>query len=504
MVDASALLPLSSPLRWGPYPTYPPPLPLPAKTTGGLHAPGARSRGEERGRAVHVRAPTLPASTTTGGRKQCHRKGRTLGDAPLSRIRPAPGPGPVRRAGSRPHWWASAQWVPRRLVTHDGGGLWRAFREVGVLRATDSTPLTPAAPLGGVPPAQRHPLTHAQGRRRKLAVACGVPPYPGSEANVTRSASRLYPHPRASGSPPSALHPFFYPPTTTPRINERDGRGVPPPHPPTSEFTYPMLYCSCRPAVSQGSTIPHAGLTLSLQWKGRSSMALMKAGFGMQASGKVGGIVISRGRGGMQLKNWAMPVNPNTPQQQEVRNRLASLSNRYTTVLTDVQRQGWKNWGSGVTFKNRLGDTITLPAIAVYNAANSYRVTGGAGVLDDAPTVNALAELTPPTILADAVTGITISFDNGDGWATVLNGNLLIYISKTFNPGVEFYGESYRYLSNVSGSSPAPSSPAILSPINYPFNGTLPAGQQVECRFVAILPDGRYSSPTFARATITP
>ena len=69
----------------------------------------------------------------------------------------------------------------------------------------------------------------------------------------------------------------------------------------------------------------------------------MKAKFGsivVAGSGKIGGHVASRNRGGAYFRTKVTPVNPNTPAQAAVKSRLTTQAQAWRS-LTAAQRAQW-------------------------------------------------------------------------------------------------------------------------------------------------------------------
>lgn len=220
---------------------------------------------------------------------------------------------------------------------------------------------------------------------------------------------------------------------------------------------------------------------------------------GGAASGRVGALVASHNSGGQYMRARTTPTNPRTDQQQGVRNALSTLSNRFATVLTDPQREGWKTQGLLGSFRNRLGDSITLSAIAAYLRANAARLQAGDGPVDDAPPVFVDTPLTLPVATLTAPSTISLAFDNTDDWAGQADGHLYIYASRPQNPAVNFFNGPYRLLGAVDGITPTPpTSPASFSydPVLF---GALTAGQVVFFRYRAVSEVGQLSAALVQR-----
>ena len=89
-------------------------------------------------------------------------------------------------------------------------------------------------------------------------------------------------------------------------------------------------------------------------------MAKIMFGGGVSnASGKIGGTVYSRNKGGSYFRNWVYPNNPQTSKQQTQRNLLAAKSAAWR-LLTTGERDAWDTWADENPILDRLGNSIKL------------------------------------------------------------------------------------------------------------------------------------------------
>ena len=223
---------------------------------------------------------------------------------------------------------------------------------------------------------------------------------------------------------------------------------------------------------------------------------LFKSTILAQASGSVGGSTFSHNQGGKYIRERAIPVNPNTSFQQEVRNTLANLASAWSDELTEDQRLAWGVYAANVPLVNRLGDARTVTGNAWFIKANSVRIQAGLARVDDGPVVFSLATMTAPVgTLVPASDEVSVAFTDTDGWATEVGGALLVYASRPFGPAINYFKGPYRYTGLVEGAVVPPTSPEVL---DLPF--PIEIGQQVGTRFVAVRADGRVSSPFLERS----
>lgn len=219
---------------------------------------------------------------------------------------------------------------------------------------------------------------------------------------------------------------------------------------------------------------------------------LYKGSFVSTASGKLGGIVAARNKGGQYLRAYAKPVNPSTAYQEVVRNAIATLTSRWTSVVTLNQRARWADYAANVTTVNPLGDTGLNAALGWYCACNVPRIQSSLSVVDNGPTTFTLATLTPPvgTITAAGTTA-SFAYTNTDGWANEVGGALLIYASRPQSAGINFFAGPYRYAGKVAGAATPPTSPAVIT---LPFPSG-PTGSKQFFQVRSVRADGRISAP---------
>ncbi len=213
--------------------------------------------------------------------------------------------------------------------------------------------------------------------------------------------------------------------------------------------------------------------------------------FVTMASGSMGGLCASHNRFGRYFREKVVPVNPNTSRQVDVRNALAQLAARWKQTLTDAQRSAWSTYAENTPVTDRMGASQTLTGLNWYVACNSLRMQAGLSVVDDGPVVFGMASLSDVSAAVTASDDTAaITFVNTDAWATAVGGALLVYSSIGKSPAINFFDGPYRYAGKIPGAAVAPTSPAdVVLPDNLAEN------QKVFLRAVAVLADGRISSP---------
>lgn len=217
---------------------------------------------------------------------------------------------------------------------------------------------------------------------------------------------------------------------------------------------------------------------------------LFKSALVTAGSGKIRGLVASHNRGGQYFRGLTIPTNPNTAQQQVVRNSLKTLVARWQNNLTTVQRTAWQTYANNVQVRNALGDLITLTGQNMYIRSNVPRLQASIAVVDAAPVTFDLGSFTAPTLtLAASGTLGTVTFAAGDDWtaAAATTSGMLIYGSRQAARSINFFKGPYRFAAIVNNTS---GSAAFTTPFTNP--GTI---GQMFFQITVTRADGRLSSP---------
>lgn len=117
-------------------------------------------------------------------------------------------------------------------------------------------------------------------------------------------------------------------------------------------------------------------------------------------SGKLGGNVFSHNRNGQYVRQFVIPTNPNTTEQNDVRGYLGQCATRWGSTLTGLQRNGWRSYAETMPLVNSMGATYYLTGLQAYTRTNVSLRKAGLAFLDDAPVIN--GECPPATFDQDA------------------------------------------------------------------------------------------------------
>ena len=153
-------------------------------------------------------------------------------------------------------------------------------------------------------------------------------------------------------------------------------------------------------------------------------MAIFNPGIAIgQISGKVGGSVFSRNRGGSYVRNNAIPSRV-VSEKALLQKACLAAAVRSWSDLTDSQRQQWNTYAQTATVTNRLGKSISLTGQNWFVACNSRLLRA-----EDTPVV------TSPDIPApagDLISAFTVDAGSGDTEVTMMTSpagaNLKLWI----------------------------------------------------------------------------
>lgn len=208
------------------------------------------------------------------------------------------------------------------------------------------------------------------------------------------------------------------------------------------------------------------------------------------ASGSLAGVTYSHNRGGAYTRSRAIPVNPNTPEQQAVRSYFNDAQSSWS-ALTGAQRSAWDAYALATPVTNSIGASVNAGGKGMFTRSMVPRLQASLTQVSAGPTISGLPPLTGPGITSiTASTGImVITFTNSDTWATAVGGALLVYMSRGVSATINGFKGPYRFAGRILGAVSPPTSPANIT---SPF--TLAAGQRCFCRFAAVTADGRVSA----------
>jgi hypothetical protein len=214
---------------------------------------------------------------------------------------------------------------------------------------------------------------------------------------------------------------------------------------------------------------------------------------GDPSSGSQAGTTASRNRFGQYYRTRATPVNPNTPAQQNARNRLAAQSQAWG-ALTANQRQAWEAYAANHPVVDSLGQSNILTGAQMFVSINTGLLNCGLATVTAPP---ATAPDAAPTLgaVTTTVAGLSIAF----GANPVPAGEaLLLESSPPMSPG-RSYNADFRV---VKVRAAAAANTLVKADQEVKWGG-LVAGQKYFIRASRVRTDGARSAYTAYELTVT-
>lgn len=231
-------------------------------------------------------------------------------------------------------------------------------------------------------------------------------------------------------------------------------------------------------------------------------MALVQYGGGiLDARGSIGGQVHSKNRFGSYIRARTTPVNPQSSRQNLIRAIIAGLSNNWSAVLTQAQRDAWEVYADAIVFTNKLGAAIKLTGFNHFVRSNSVRAQNAKTAIATGPTTLTLPPADPLMVATvdEAGQQVSVVFDDTLDWVDQDNGHMFVYMSAPKNTGVNFIGGPFRLAGSIDGDSTTPpTSPSVLS---VPF--PVAENQEVVVRARISEEDGRLSDLFRSQSSVT-
>lgn len=206
------------------------------------------------------------------------------------------------------------------------------------------------------------------------------------------------------------------------------------------------------------------------------------------ASGSFAGSTFAHNAGGQYIRRRAIPVNPQTAYQTNVRQGMAEASDRWTAVLTEAQRQGWRDWAAGITVQNTLGQSIKLSGFqhfvrinALVNQTLGVTTTSGNFIgTDDAPTGTVIGpSSTVISATIDTVAGPPIQWNLDVQFASLPTGGMVgLWLSPPVGLGRNFYKGPYILTDVLTVAAYAPTNLNAAATPEYKNRFGLPAAAQ--------------------------
>lgn len=190
-------------------------------------------------------------------------------------------------------------------------------------------------------------------------------------------------------------------------------------------------------------------------------------------SGKVGGVVWSRGKGGPIVKNLVIPTDPQSNPQLDARQILSGQSQAWQ-ALTDAQRDSWSNWAVQNLVTNRVGAQIQLSGHQAFVRLNAKLEHASATQLTAPPISAPPLALDTLSLVADIG---SVSFDLAFTATPLGAGVELWMLAAVVNSaGIKYVRNLYRFIGNSAAAQASPFDPQSLIEARF---GALVVGQTV-------------------------
>jgi len=174
-----------------------------------------------------------------------------------------------------------------------------------------------------------------------------------------------------------------------------------------------------------------------------------KIKFGMMmtdASGKLGGQVFSKNRGGSYVRTKVTPTNPQSTAQMSVRGIFASISSRWSS-LTEAQRNSFNGFVLAYARTDIFGDLRNPSGKSLFQRLNQNLELSGQAQIDTctSPVEVPFANLESA---AGAVAGATFAVD----YAGDLTGSkVVVWATPQLSQGTKFVKNQLRQLTVANG-----------------------------------------------------
>lgn len=206
-------------------------------------------------------------------------------------------------------------------------------------------------------------------------------------------------------------------------------------------------------------------------------MAKVKYGeFVVGMSGKVGGTIHSRNKGGAYTKNWAIPTNTPSSYRTAVRALFGMFSQAWRN-LTAAQIAAWNSATGNFQVIDRMGNLITLSGINLYKGLNQNLMGVGAAAISTPPmpagTISAqIGNLT------STFTGTILTLTTAQAVPTGMA--MVVEATSPQSPGVSNAQNEFRVVQSFAAAAASPHD--IETNYIARFGSFPPAGSKVFAR----------------------
>lgn len=236
---------------------------------------------------------------------------------------------------------------------------------------------------------------------------------------------------------------------------------------------------------------------------------LIKTGLAVsQMSGTMGGVVASRNRYGNYFRRWALPVDPVSELQSQRRSAMSAAVAAWK-LLSSADAETWNVYAANTPWTNRLGETVYLSGMQHFVRVFCFRrmvADQGGGLNTPLTSCGSTGGLPSQagvlSVACDVVTGMSLSFDNSEGWANDEDAVLVVRMSQPRPASQVYCGSTFRWAWSVVVTDVPPISPNVVAPALLPFD--LVEGDRVDALVRVYRSNNTMSQETQVTCIVTP
>jgi len=199
-----------------------------------------------------------------------------------------------------------------------------------------------------------------------------------------------------------------------------------------------------------------------------------------EARGQMGGVVFSRNRYGLYIRNNSSPVNPNSSRQVAIRALFTQMSQHWRDTLTAAQRAAWELYAAGTPLRDQFGLPQLITGANMYCRFNVPWVDIGETRVDNAPPAGGQAAMLSTTLTGTTGAGVQLT-----AYSPTLAANDRIYVkcsTAAMSQAREFFNGPWERRAYLAGD--------VALPTLLIAAGSMVIGQRWFFRFRALLEDG--------------
>ncbi len=215
-------------------------------------------------------------------------------------------------------------------------------------------------------------------------------------------------------------------------------------------------------------------------------------------SGSIAGTVHSHNRAGQYTRNRRAPVQPiGTGRRAQVRAAFSAATSGYA-VLTEAQRAAWTSFSAVHPITDSLGQTVILTGQQMYVRVSATLANIGKTFSATPPAGGSPPDVTPITLAASVVSGLSLGFTAGVAGQTVA-----VAVSQPVSPGRMFWKTFWQPMAG-NGYIDAAAGPWLLTSSVYNAQFGAPViGKRIFARVTPVSADGFNGPPVIVSALVT-